>query len=127
MISLVILLVQMSGGYKMIDLASALDAKNGQEFTVKYRVVNNTLEYYNDIVEEWRSVKIDELSLQVGDIYYVPNLDAFDSDLTIKYEYGDDKTDYMFKDRGIMCRTKEEAQKLAEYLLRKAREYRENE
>lgn len=111
----------------MSNLAGALGVKNGQEFTVKYRVVNDTLEYYSDAVDEWCPVKMNTLSLQVGDIYYVPDLDAFDSDLTCKYEYGDDETDYMFKDRGIICKTKEEAQELAEYLLKKVKGYRKNE
>ena len=110
----------------MTDLANVLGVKNGQEFTVKCRVVNNTLEYYNDIVGEWRTVKIDTLSLQVGDIYYVPDI-ACQYDKIITYTYQNDEVDNYNIDSGLACKTEEEAEKLAEYLLKKVKEYKENE
>lgn len=110
----------------MTDLANALGVKNGQEFTVKCRVVNDTLEYYNGIVGEWHTVKMDELSLQVGDIYYVPDITC-QNDKIIPYIYQNDEVDNYNIDSGLACKTEEEAEKLDEYLLKKVKEYRENE
>ena len=125
-------------------IANELGLELGQEFILygsKYKFNKNGLLLFNG--NDWvltyealteivtdnavkNSIKKSKWKPKYNEEYYFPYLNSTDVH-TYSYNYNDDEVDYYFYNNGLMCKTKEEAEELYDYIIEKVKEYRNND
>lgn len=119
----------------MFDLAKSLSVEEDEEFRFTgndtlYRVHNNLLEYYWG--DDWlkSSLTVNEILRhkikwlpKVGEYYYTVDFSAYRKNVT-DFKFEDDVIDNRLLQAGLIFKTEEEAKDMADYLLKKIKEYR---
>ena len=116
-----------------------------QEFTIhehRYKFTKDGLFGYDTCRRDWflendtlRSLIIGSISKEkiifkwkpvYGETYYFPYINSTDCH-TYSFIYADDDVDNYYFTNNFMCKTKEEAEELYDYIIEKVKEYRNND
>ena len=126
-------------------IANELGLELEQEFTIhthKYKFTKEGLFWYDTYGQDWslendtlRSLIVGKLNKDLiktiwkpkyGETYYFPCINSTDYH-TYSFIYADDDVDNYYFTNNFMCKTKEEAEELYDYIIEKVKEYRNND
>lgn len=95
---------------------------NGNDWVLTYEALTEIIT--NNAVKN--SIKKSKWKPKYGETYYFPCINSTDYH-TYSFIYANDDVDNYYFTNNFMCKTKEEAEELYDYIIEKVKEYRNND